>query len=403
MTAIVEQDPVIVDLLRSTLGVTATVLVSPEAVDAHLATHPGEDVLVLGPSVDDDAAARIAGHNRIARPHLGVVLVRPSVDNAVLADAMRSGVREVVETPDATGLREAVSRVRAVAAAMLGAAVAEVSASPRGAVVTVFSTKGGVGKTLVATNLAVALADLGRSVCIVDLDIAGGDVALMMQLTPQRTLADLSRIGDDVDDSGVQSLLTDHSQGLSVLAAPVQLGAQVPAEPVGAVLDTLRASFDIVVVDTSGAFDDYSLQALDHTDLLLLVGTLDIPALKSLKLAVGTLDLLNFPRERRQLLLNRNDTKVGLSSDEFETTLGLTISASLASSRDVLTSVNRGEPIVRAQRSHQASKALAAFAVRLVSDLAVASRAMPTDTPSEADSAAPRRGARRGLRLRKVS
>jgi pilus assembly protein CpaE len=169
------------------------------------------------------------------------------------------------------------------------------------------------------------------------------------------------------------------------------------------VLDTLRASFDIVVVDTSGAFDDYSLQALDHTDLLLLVGTLDIPALKSLKLAGGTLDLLNFPRERRQLLLNRNDTKVGLSSDEFETTLGLTISASLASSRDVLTSVNRGEPIVRAQRSHQASKALAAFAVRLVSDLAVASRAMPTDTPSEADSAAPRRGARRGLRLRKVS
>ena len=128
--------------------------------------------------------------------------------------------------------------------------------------------------------------------------------------------------------------------------------------------------FDVVVVDTSGAFDDYALPALDHSDVLVLVGTLDIPALKSLKLATGTLDLLNFPRDRWRLLLNRADAKVGLSAKEFAETLGVEVAASLPSSRDVLTAVNRGEAIVRANPGHQVSKALAAFAASLAPDAA---------------------------------
>jgi pilus assembly protein CpaE len=165
--------------------------------------------------------------------------------------------------------------------------------------------------------------------------------------------------------------------------------------------------FDVVVVDTGGVFDEYVLQALDHTDRLVLVGTLDIPALKSLKLAAGTLDLLNLPRERWSLVLNRADAKVGLSAGEFEETLGLKATVTLPSSRDVLTAVNRGEAIVRANRGHQVSKALVTLAESLV-PTAPGSAPASASTPDPAEAGEPsthaRRGApRRGLRSWKVA
>ena len=186
-----------------------------------------------------------------------------------------------------------------------------------------------MGKSLVATNLGAALADQGHSVCIVDLDIHGGDVAIMLQLSPVHTLGDLSRIQGGIDVSGVQSLLTERLRRALRAGRPGQVEEQVAVEPTGTVLEVLKGMFDVVVVDTSGAFDEYALQALDHTDLLVLVGTLDIPALKSLKLATGTLDLLNFPRDRWRLVLNRADSKVGLSGQEFEETLGVSVTVSL--------------------------------------------------------------------------
>ena len=123
-----------------------------------------------------------------------------------------------------------------------------------------------------------------------------------------------------------------------MLAAPVQVEEQVAVEPTGTVLEVLKGMFDVVVVDTSGAFDEYALEALDHTDLLVLVGTLDIPALKSLKLATGTLDLLNFPRDRWRLLLNRADSKVGLSARSSRRHWG---SASPSASRPLATCSRR--------------------------------------------------------------
>ncbi|GAA2150400.1 hypothetical protein GCM10009844_31290 [Nocardioides koreensis] len=400
MTTVVEQDPVLAEFLRTTVGSAATVLPSLDSIEDHLRSHQTELVVVLGPSVGNQAAAAFAGRNRIARPALGVILVRATLDQAVLADALRSGMSEVVETNDAAALREAVRRTHEVAMAMSESLDHPAEVSAGGSLVTVFSTKGGVGKSLVATNIAAAMADEGHRVCVVDLDIHCGDVAIMLQLTPVHSLADLSQLSGQIDASGVESLLTEHSERLVVLAAPVHLGSPVPAEPIGSLLETLKGMFDVVVVDTSGMFDDYVLPALDHSDLVVLVGTLDIPSLKGLKLAVGTLDLLNLSRDKWRLVLNRADAKVGLSAGEFEETLGLKADVSLPSSRDVLTAVNRGEAIVRANRGHQVSKALVSFARSLAEVFA------PPVPASEQVEPAPhsRRGApRRGLRSRKVA
>ena len=230
--------------------------------------------------------------------------------------------------------------------------------------VTVFSTKGGVGKSLMAANIAVSLADHGSSVCIVDLDVNNGDIAIMLQLTPMRSLNDLSAFHGEIDVDAIETLVTPYSKTLGVVAAPVHLDSpdQATNEDIAKLLDLLVKVYDYVVVDTSGVFDDHALTALDRTDTLVLVGTLDIPALKGLKLATQTLDLLNFPRDKWKFVLNRADSKVGLSIDEYESTLGLKADCSLVSSREVLTAVNRGEPLVRAYASHPNSKAIKAFA-----------------------------------------
>jgi pilus assembly protein CpaE len=247
-----------------------------------------------------------------------------------------------------------------------------------------------------ATNTAVSLAEQGHSVCLVDLDVNNGDVAIMLQLTPMRTLDDLAAFNGDVDVESIETLVTPYSKTLDVVAAPVHLDSpdKATAEDIGKLLDLLVRVYDYVVVDTSGIFDDVALTALDRTDTLILVGTLDIPALKGLKLAIQTLDLLNFPREKWKFVLNRADAKVGLSIEEYEGTLGLKADCSLVSSREVLTAVNRGEPLVLAYSGHPNSKAIKAFAT----SIAGAARAAE---PGEEPDGKSRSSAGR-FRLRKV-
>ena len=175
---------------------------------------------------------------------------------------------------------------------------------------------------------------------------------------------DLVAFNGMIDEEAITSILTRHSDRLSVVAAPVRLDSpdHATADDIGNMIDTLKSMFDYVVVDTSGVFDDNALTALDRTDTIILVATLDIPALKGLKLATGTLDLLNFPRDTWKFVLNRADGKVGLTVDEFESTLGLKANTTLVSSREVLTAVNRGEALVRAYPSHPNSKAITSLA-----------------------------------------
>lgn len=371
MTVIVEADRSLVELFESALGGGATALETVDQLERHLPRHENESAVVLGPSVSMETATALAERLRISRPALGVLLVRARVDRAILGDALRSGMREVVESRDLTGLADAVRRSHLLFEAMSASASSGVpSFAPAGArarLFTVFSTKGGVGKSTIATNLAAALAGLDQQVCLVDLDVNSGDVAIMLQLFPTRTLADLPSLRGGIDRAGVQSLLTEHSPGLSVLAAPLTVDAeeQILPDDVGATLRTLKSMFDVVLVDTSGSFDDLALTAFDHSDVLLLVGTLDIPALKNLKVATGTLDLLNIPRETWRLVLNRADARVGLSTSEFQETLKLDIETHLPTSREVLASVNRGEAIVQAHPKHPVSLAILALARRL--------------------------------------
>jgi pilus assembly protein CpaE len=382
MSVIVEPDPTRAETLRSALGPTVLVLTSIDDLRRHLDTRPTEDVVVLGASIDQDAAFALADGMRINRPTLGVVLVRRRIDTPLLVEALRAGIREVVEERNLAGVNDAVRRARDVGTAMrhrggLGEVTDE---RARGVVVTVFSAKGGCGKTTLASNLAASLADGGRrEVCLVDLDLNFGDVAIVLQLFPAHTLADAVPMLETLDLPAVISLLTPHSPGLSALVAPVEPGSAdtIPASLITTIISLLREQFAFVVIDTPPAFTDHVLAAFDQSDLIALLATLDIPALKNLKLTLETLDLLNYPRERLRVVLNRADSKVGLALAEVEKTLRVPIALHIPSSRAVPASINRGVPIMLDDPNHPVSVAIRQFGDEHVVPLARGSESVP--------------------------
>jgi pilus assembly protein CpaE len=370
MTTLCESNQTSAQSLLSAVG-EAFVVGSMDDLRAHLDAVVGEDTVVIGPGIDQTSALRLAETMRLVRPTLGVILVRQRIDTSVLGEALRAGVREVIDERDLSGLNAAVRRSQSLATALREKdhTPHQEAGAARGRIITVFSAKGGCGKTTLATNLAAALADRGRrDVCLVDLDLAFGDVAITLQLFPAHTIADAVPLGESLDFTAVQSLLTPHSPGLTTLVAPVEPGSagSIPASLVSHILVMLRDHFDYVVVDTPPAFDDQVLAAFDLSDYLALIATLDIPALKNLKLTLETLDLLNYPRERWRVVLNRSDSKVGLSINEVEKTLRTEISIQIPSSRDVPAAINRGVPILLDDPKHPVSVAIKAFADRQI-------------------------------------
>jgi pilus assembly protein CpaE len=386
MTIIVERDVARAEPLQAALGGTIVVLDSLEAARRRLADDFNEDVVVIGADVDLQAAVAFTEGFRLTRPTLGVILVRRRVESSVLSDALYAGMRDVVEERDLTGVTRAVDRAKRTAAAIRdqGVLSPEEVHRRRGTVVTVFSAKGGTGKTTLSTNLAAALAENGRRrVCLVDLDLGFGDVGITMQLFPSRTIADAIGAGAVVEDETLDSLLAPHSPGLDVIVAPVAPDEKEKISPdvVSAVIDGLARRYDFVVIDTAPSLDELAVSAFDRTDVLLLLATLDIPAVKNLKLTLEMLDLLDYPRKQRHVVLNRADAKVVLTAEETERSLKTEIEVRLPSSRDVPASVNRGTLIVLDNPRHPVSQEIRALAQRLVAQ-GSAGAGEAADTPS---------------------
>jgi pilus assembly protein CpaE len=345
-----------------------------------LTNDPDENLVVIGPETPADEALSFASGLRLSRPHVGVVLVRERVDVDLLTRALQSGVREVVPLNDAAALNAACRRSRDVSDRLTATTQFDAAeAAHDGQIVTVFAAKGGCGKTTLTINLGVALArDTGHRVCVVDLDLAFGDVAISVQLDPARTMVDALPMAGHLDTAGAGSLLTRYAPGLEMLLAPVTPGdaEKVPPSLVGELLTVLRGMFDYVVVDTPAQFSEHVLTAMDASAHHVLLTTPDVPALKNLRVTLDMLDLLSYPRDIRSVVVNRADSKVGLSSEDVERVVRCPITAQVPSSRAVPISINNGTPITVATPRHPVSQAIIGFAQQR---LAVA--ASPERTP----------------------
>ncbi|MEV6242938.1 AAA family ATPase [Lentzea sp. NPDC051838] len=330
-----------------------------------LAADPVESLVVVGSSINLDQALAFTEALRLERPSVGVVLLREALDISVLSRALRSGVREVVARDDLASLVDACTRSRALSAQVTGVPQPRLEERRQGQVVTVFAAKGGCGKTTLAVNLAAVLAAGGeRSVCLVDLDLAFGDVGICLRAEPVRTIVHGLGMLGHVDAAGAASLLTSCRPGLSALLAPVEPGdaERIPAGLVSELLEVLPTMFDFVVVDTPSAFSEHVLAAMDASHHHVLLTTPDVPALKNLRVTLDMLDLLSYAHDIRSVVLNRSDAKVGLTMDDIDRVVRSDIRAHVPSSRDVPISVNKGNPIVLDQPKHPVSEAITRFA-----------------------------------------
>jgi len=385
MTMLLEAGTGTADSVQFALPGPVSTVESVAAAMRHLSDDRGELLLVVGPDVDQGSALELAEQLRIERPEVGVVLMRRRLDVTVLAHALRAGVREVVVADDHAGVSEACRRSLELSRRMLGASGAVGSREAR--IITVFSAKGGCGKTTVATNVAAALAAGGRSsVCLVDLDLAFGDVAIALQLVPARTAIDAVAMSGSIDEMGASSLVTPHSKGLDAICAPLEPGEaeRIPASTVVELLRVLKRMYDYIVIDTPPAFTEHVLASFDVSDVYILLATLDIPALKNLRLTLDMLDVLGYPRESWQVVLNRSDSRVGLSVDDVIRTLKVPLATQIPSSRSVSASINKGVPIVLDEPRHPVSGAIKQLVERHIRTVPVA--ASPAAQAPETDS-----------------
>lgn len=367
MPVLVENDAAWASALAAGLPAGTQVVGTIAQLDNWLAHQDAEYAIVLGPNTDLGDAVALAERVRFDHPTTGIVLLRHDLTADVFQTAMRAGIPAVMAANDLDGMAAAVDRCRQTWEAIRGPAS---TGDRNGEVITVFSPKGGVGKTTVAVNLAVALSGSGAArVCVVDLDLGFGDVAITLQLIPEHTISEAVEAEEHLDFALLETLLTRH-ENCSILAAPTHPDGKDRISPtlVRRILRILRQHFDFVIVDTAPAFDDQVLHAFDETDECVIVATLDVPTIKNVKVALETLDALNLVEGHRHLLLNRADDEVGLTPANVESLLKMPVTTALPTAFAVASATNHGRPIVLSRPDHAVSKELIKLAQRLSSN-----------------------------------
>lgn len=241
----------------------------------------------------------------------------------------------------------------------------------QGKIITIFSTKGGIGKTTISTNLAVALAEkTGAQVGIVDADLQFGDVALFLNLVPCATIADLVRDIDHLDNNVLAGYLTQYSDRVKLLPAPMrpEQAETVTGSHLAAILKIMRSNFKYTIIDTAPTFSDSMLAVLDASDIVLVVAAMDLPTIKNVKLCLEIMESLNYGQDKIKVVLNRADTVADINLSEVEASLQYKFSASIPSDgKVVVSSVNRGVPFVVSHPATPVAHSLFDLA-RLVAD-----------------------------------
>lgn len=310
----------------------------------------------------------------------------PDLPVLVLADAPSSGFIQRVFEVGADDIlvlpqpREALGFAIQKAIARRGGARIRTAALAR--MIVVLGPKGGTGKTLTATNLAVALQGAGERVALVDLDLQFGDVGLCLGLRPGKTIHDLATSHSALDADELRAAMVEHESGVRALIAPSRpdYASHVTVELVREIYTLLRDEYDAIVVDTPPGFTPEVIATIDMATDLVMVGMLDSLSLKNTKLGLETLDLMGIEADTVSLVLNRAHSRVGISDGDVEAVLGMKPDVLVPSDREIPRAINEGRPIVTVDPQSAAAAAfrqLASFYLNGAAPLEYISPAAP--------------------------
>jgi len=308
--------------------------------------------------VPSDEIAKIREHTNAP-----IILLVTRSTPSLLDEAVQQGLNDVVLLPQLTdNLVFTVKKAHSLGSMTGGGANGGGRrSSDESRIVTLFSPKGGTGKTTLAVNMATMFAKrLKKRTLLIDLDLQFGDIAIMLGTDPKNTILDLVMTHGDLDPDKVTGFVTHHESGLHVLPAPMRPedAELITDDRLASLLTVAKQAYDMVIIDTPANFNSSVLTALDRTDDLLLVASLEVPSLKSAKVCLQTLEMLHYPLDRCHVLVNRADTKVGLKKEEVEKVLGQKVRFGVPSNRAVPTAINRGVPVVMSDPKSDVAKSL---------------------------------------------
>jgi pilus assembly protein CpaE len=322
-------------------------------------------MLMFAPDIHE--ALGILSESRKSRPDMALVMALPGQPNGNLAEALKAGAHEIVLLPAEAAIVSAAVH-KAMARVSNVSDVQHPATATLAPIVAVLGPKGGVGKTTVSTNLATMLAMSGKKTLLVDLDLQFGDVGLVLGIDPERTIHDLVTAAGNLDGEKLRGYLGTSEDGVHALLAPVRpdQAEAVSAERLTTLLEVARSEFDVIVVDTPPAFTAPAIAAIDHARHTIVVGSLDLPGLKNMKVGLETLALMGVSAADVTLVLNRADSKVGLTGADVKTILSREPDISIPSDRGIPRSVNAARPLVASDPKSAPAKSLRALGDRIM-------------------------------------
>ena len=296
-----------------------------------------------------------------------IILFTGEQSSNIFRKAIKINIFDVLEFPFNYGdMKESISRARVAIKEITGEKDIPQTEETRAKNkisknIMIFSSKGGTGKSFIATNLAIDLYNQTKKrVVLVDLNYQSGDIALILDIVPRHTFYDITSIINQLDTEMLSSFLTQHSSGIKILPAPVDptQSESISTKATVKVLDTLAKICDYMVIDAPSNFSENTLALLEKIDFLCMVASMDVPSIKNLKVSLEVVDQLKFPEENILIIINRANTKVGITTDEIEDTLKRKIDITIPSDRLVPLTINQGNPIISVYPKSSVSKSI---------------------------------------------
>jgi len=380
---IVDDIPETRDHLAKLLGFEADIEVVGAAASGReaieLAGKLTPDVVLMDINMPDMDGIAATEHLASEVPSTAVVMMSVQGEADYLRRSMLAGAREFLVKPFSsdeltssirqvyTREREKQSRIAvqpgnaAAAGASPKPPTEERASSEPGRIVAVFGPKGGVGRTTLAVNLAVAAAtELGQRTCLMDASFQFGDVGVLLNLNPKnKSIADLIPELESGDVDSLDTFIINHSAGIRVLLAPPspEMAELITPAATKKMLEVLRETHDLVVVDCMSSFNDTTLAILDLADTVLTMLSLEITSIKNIRLFLEVAEQLGYGPDKVRLVLNRADSSLGIRVADVEHSIGRRVDHTIVSDgRSVVYALNRGVPFFLSNREAQVSQ-----------------------------------------------
>lgn len=324
------------------------------------------EVVVMFSEENSFECLQIAERIYVNIPSCIVVLLLENPTMKIVDEAMQAGIRKVFTWPSVSGqLLDNIKLLNSLEKMRVSNSKHK-KVNWESKVITVFGTKGGIGKTTTSVNLAVSLARGGKKVALIDLDLQFGDVGVFLDIEPKDSIAELVQEKSSFEIDTIKSFMTLHSSGISVLTAPKspEYADIITSEHIEKIINTIRPYFDYVIIDTPPSFNDATLTAIDNSNTILFIITLEISTLRNAKISSEVFNTLN-QKDKLKIIVNR-DNDSGISIKDAQKVLGCEVFSRVTSDwKTAISSLNKGVPIVLDSPRSEVAKQFAELAKKI--------------------------------------